>query len=157
MASLNILYSEPHNFLKEVVKKLGKYIRKFLWPIKNSKKYFMDHQCLPKIFHGPCKNPLPPSYILNVRSLKLIMHKQKNLLVEPLQGKCSMISICHFVIQVNNVYFLNIDADFNYSFLTWSRYCQNSHKGGYFYDPAVPCNNSSNQHRDVRLLDTRLV
>ena len=88
MASLNILYSESHSFLKEVAKKLGKCIRKFLLPIKNSKKYFMAHQCWPKIFHGPCKNPPLPSYILNVRSLKLIVHKQKNLLVEPVQGKC---------------------------------------------------------------------
>ena len=30
----------------------------------------MAHQYMPKIFHGPHKNPpTPPSYILNVRSL----------------------------------------------------------------------------------------
>ena len=42
MASLNILYSDAHNFLKEVAKNIGKVHEKiFLWPIKNSKKYFM--------------------------------------------------------------------------------------------------------------------
>ena len=52
MASLNILYSDPHNFLKEVTKKLTKYMRKFLfgtskilknisWPINICLKYFM--------------------------------------------------------------------------------------------------------------------
>ena len=51
MASLNILYSDPHNFLKEVTKKLAKYMRKFLfgaskilknisWPINICLKYF---------------------------------------------------------------------------------------------------------------------
>ena len=29
----------------------------------------MAHQYLPKIFYGACKNPPPPSYILNVLSL----------------------------------------------------------------------------------------
>ena len=43
MASLKILYSDPHNFLKEVTKKLGKYIRKL----------FVAHQQFSKIFHGP--------------------------------------------------------------------------------------------------------
>ena len=66
MTSLNILYSDPHNFLKEATKKLGKYIRNFLCSIKNSHKYFMAHQYLPKIFHGPCKNPPdpPPIYLM---------------------------------------------------------------------------------------------
>ena len=43
MASLNILYSDPHNCLKKVTKKLGKYIRKF----------FVAHQKFSKIFNGP--------------------------------------------------------------------------------------------------------
>ena len=42
MADLNILYSDPHKFLKEVTKKLGKYITKF----------FVAHQKLSKLFHG---------------------------------------------------------------------------------------------------------
>ena len=60
MASLNILQSDPHHLLKEVNKKLGKYIGIFFWPIKNSQKYFMAHQYLPKVFHGTCKNPPAP-------------------------------------------------------------------------------------------------
>ena len=32
----------------------------------------MAHQYMPKIFHGLYKNPLPPSYILNVRSLNTL-------------------------------------------------------------------------------------
>ena len=47
MASLNILYSDPYNFLKEVTKKKGKYIRKF----------FVAHQKFWKVFHDPYKNP----------------------------------------------------------------------------------------------------
>ena len=43
MASLNILCSDPHNFLKEVTKKMGKYIRAF----------FVVHQKFSKIFHDP--------------------------------------------------------------------------------------------------------
>ena len=43
MASLNILYSDPQSFLKEVTKKLGKYMRKF----------FVAHQKFSKLFHDP--------------------------------------------------------------------------------------------------------
>ena len=61
MASLNILCSDDHNFLKDVTKKFGEVHKNiFLWPIKNSQKYFMTHEYLPKIFLGPCKNPPPP-------------------------------------------------------------------------------------------------
>ena len=42
MASLNILYSDAQNFLKEVTKKIGKYIRNF----------FVAHQKFSEIFHG---------------------------------------------------------------------------------------------------------
>ena len=31
----------------------------------------MTHQYMPKIFHGPAKTLAPPSYILNVQSLKI--------------------------------------------------------------------------------------
>ena len=50
MASSNILCSDPHNFLKEVIKnkqtnkKLGK---------KHKRKFFVAHQKLLKIFHDP--------------------------------------------------------------------------------------------------------
>ena len=40
-----------------------------MWPIKNFEKYFMAHQYMPKIFYEPHKTLLPPSYIINVRSL----------------------------------------------------------------------------------------
>ena len=63
MASLNILGSDPHNFLKEVTKKIRKVHKKVFcgrsktlkyitWPINICLKYFMA-----------------PSYILNVQSL----------------------------------------------------------------------------------------
>ena len=78
MASLNILYSGPHNFLKEGTKKLGNYIRKF----------FVAHQKFCKIFDGPSifswniswplqKPSGPPSYILNVRSLTWVRNFYK--------------------------------------------------------------------------------
>ena len=38
-----------------------------MWPIKNFEKYLMAHQYMPKIFHGPHKNPpppLPPTYLI---------------------------------------------------------------------------------------------
>ena len=35
----------------------------------------MAYQHMPKIFHGPHKNPPPPSYILNVLSLKKMIRK----------------------------------------------------------------------------------
>ena len=36
------------------------------WSIKNFGKYFMAHQYMPKIFHGPHKNPPapPPTYLM---------------------------------------------------------------------------------------------
>ena len=43
MANLNILCSDHHKFLKEVTKKLEKYIRKF----------FVAHQKFSKTFHDP--------------------------------------------------------------------------------------------------------
>ena len=63
MASLKILYSDPHNFLKENTKNWECTSENFLWPIQNSRKYFMAHQYLSKIFYGPCKNPPAPSPI----------------------------------------------------------------------------------------------
>ena len=37
-----------------------------MWPIKNFEKHFMAHQYMPKIFHGPHKDPLapPPTYLM---------------------------------------------------------------------------------------------
>ena len=81
MASLNILCSDLHNFLKEVAQKKKKKNRKearkktfcgpskifknISWPINISLKYFMAAaktlRPLPPSFH--------PSYIFNVRSL----------------------------------------------------------------------------------------
>ena len=38
----------------------------------------MAHQYMPKIFHDPYKNPpAPPSYIFNVRSLKLLVWRME--------------------------------------------------------------------------------
>ena len=42
MASLNILYLDPHNFLKEVTKKIRKV----------HKQIFCGHQKFLKMFHG---------------------------------------------------------------------------------------------------------
>ena len=56
MASLDILCSNALN-LKN---KITKIEHKILWPIKSFEKYFMAHQYMPKIFHDPHKNPLPP-------------------------------------------------------------------------------------------------
>ena len=67
MASLDILCSNALN-LKNKITKIEHNI---LWPIKNFEKYFMAHQYMPKMFHGPTKTLRPPSYILNVRSLIL--------------------------------------------------------------------------------------
>ena len=43
MASLNILFSDPHNFFKEVKEKLGKNIRTF----------FVTYQKFSEMLHGP--------------------------------------------------------------------------------------------------------
>ena len=48
MTSLNILYSEPHNFLKEVTQKKKKEGKKHA-----HKKMFVVHQKFLKIFHEP--------------------------------------------------------------------------------------------------------
>ena len=64
MASLKILYSDPHNFLKEVKKKKKKLHKKIfcdplkilkyiLWPINICLKYFMapvKTLCLPLLY-----------------------------------------------------------------------------------------------------------
>ena len=71
MVSLNILCSEPHNFLREFTKKTRKVHKKIFcgpskilknisWPINIYLKYFMP----------PAKIARLPSYTLNVRSLK---------------------------------------------------------------------------------------
>ena len=57
MASLDILCFNPFNLRNKIMK-------------IEQRKYFMVHQYVPKIFHGPHKNPpAPHSYILNVWSL----------------------------------------------------------------------------------------
>ena len=60
MASLDILFFNPFN-LKNKIMKID-----ISWPIKKFEKYFMVHQYMPKIFHGPHKNPLapPPTYLM---------------------------------------------------------------------------------------------
>ena len=65
MASLHILCFKPFNLRNKIMK-------------IEHKKYFMAHQYMPEIFHGPYKNPTSPSpsplsYILNVWSLKHIV------------------------------------------------------------------------------------
>ena len=68
MASLDILHFNPFNIRNKIMK-IGhkKYFmahqefwKNISWPIKNFEKIFMAHQYMPKIFHGPHKNPLPP-------------------------------------------------------------------------------------------------
>ena len=59
MASLDILCFNPFNLKNKIMKIEHKKISP--WPIKNFEKYFMTHQYMPKIFHGPHKNsPAPP-------------------------------------------------------------------------------------------------
>ena len=59
MASSDILSLDPLNLLLEITKnlKLGKTIQNILRSTKNFQKYFMVHQYMPKISHGPSKNP----------------------------------------------------------------------------------------------------
>ena len=54
MASLNILCSDPHNFLKEVIKnkQTNKQTNKKVGK-KQKRKFFLAHQKLLKIFHDP--------------------------------------------------------------------------------------------------------
>ena len=58
MASLDILCSNPFNLKNKITKIEHK--KNISWPIKNFEKYFMAHQYIPKIFHGPHKNPPAP-------------------------------------------------------------------------------------------------
>ena len=57
MASLDILCSNPL-YLKNKITKIKQ--KKFSCLIKNFEKYFMAHQYMPKVFHGPDRNPPPP-------------------------------------------------------------------------------------------------
>ena len=52
----HFVLSDPHNFFLKIFQKL----------LKNFQKYFMVHQLMLKVFHGPCKNPLayPPTYLM---------------------------------------------------------------------------------------------
>ena len=74
MASLDILCFNHLN-LKNKIMKIGhnkifhgpsKILKNISWPINIWLKYFMAHQYLPKILHGPHKNPLahPPTYLM---------------------------------------------------------------------------------------------
>ena len=58
MASLDILCFNHFNLKNKIMKIEHKKI--FLGLSKISEKYFMAHQYMPKIFHGPNKSPLPP-------------------------------------------------------------------------------------------------
>ena len=76
MTSLNILCSEPHN-LKKTLKKFGK---------KNVRNFFVFHEkfskifygpSMPKIFHGPCKNPtaLSSTYLTYSPLLQILLYR----------------------------------------------------------------------------------
>ena len=54
-----ICISIPLNEFKKKIRK-GKHKKLFRGPYNNFQKYFMAHQYMAKIFHGPRKNPLPP-------------------------------------------------------------------------------------------------
>ena len=58
MASLDILCFNPFNLRNKTMKIEDTKI--FCGPSKTFEKYFMAHQYMPKIFHGPNKSPLPP-------------------------------------------------------------------------------------------------
>ena len=62
--SLDILCFNPLNLKNKIIKIERKKI--FCVPSKNFEKYFMAHQYMPKIFHGPHKNsPAPsPTYLM---------------------------------------------------------------------------------------------
>ena len=59
MASSDILCFNPFNLKNEIMKKEHK--KNILCPIKKFEKYFMACQYIPKIFHGPHKNPPAPA------------------------------------------------------------------------------------------------
>ena len=69
-ASLNILWSDPHNLLKEVSKKIRKVHKKIFCSPSNILKYISwpINVCIKYI--APAKTLRPPSYILNVWSLR---------------------------------------------------------------------------------------
>ena len=64
MTSLDILCFNPFNLKNKFMKIEHK--KKFCGPSKNFENYFIAHQYMPKIFHGPHKNPpaLPPTYLI---------------------------------------------------------------------------------------------
>ena len=57
MASLDILCFNPFNLKNKITKIEHK---KIFVAHHNFEEYFMAHQYIPKIFHGPLKNPPPP-------------------------------------------------------------------------------------------------
>ena len=73
MASLDILCFNTFNFRNKITKNIN--IKNILWPIKNFEKFFMAHQYMPKIFHGPHKNPPDPrpTYLMYSPSVKNIV------------------------------------------------------------------------------------
>ena len=53
----------------------------------------MAHQYMPKIFHGPHKNPPAPSYILNVRSLIYLFTGSSNAIFSPVGQRAGVSSV----------------------------------------------------------------
>ena len=51
--------------------------------IKNFEEYFMTHQYMPKIFHGPHKNPLalPPTYLMYGPLIIELLQPRKDLVL----------------------------------------------------------------------------
>ena len=60
MASSDILFFNPFNLKNKIMKIEDKKI------FRGPSKYFMAHQYMPKILHGPRKNPTapPPTYLM---------------------------------------------------------------------------------------------
>ena len=74
MASLNILCSDPHNFLKEITKKIRKetHMKNLCGPSKIFKNISRTINICLKYFMAPAKTLRFPSFILNVRFLKAL-------------------------------------------------------------------------------------
>ena len=62
-----------------------------MWPIKNFEKYFMAHQYMPKIFHGPHKNSPAPSPTCLMYGPLTAFENRKSLkgLLSPVFNSCS--------------------------------------------------------------------
>ena len=69
----------------------------------------MAHKYMPKIFHGPQKNPppSPPSHILNVRSLKKKQETITHGLIADLRTQNAMLNFNDLLPSEGTIYLIN--------------------------------------------------